>query len=237
MPLFEHVEEQVAVGMFDRGLIGFPEGGRALKSGRLSPYYYNSRQSLSLNRKLDRSGKMSIERQLEFRRVLAGAYATKFLEIETSFDHVFGKAQAATASAGVGAFVAGLSYLWERIDEPHKNYGSHEKIEGDYERGEQILMADNVITDGQSKKEGSATLQAVDLVPVAVTMEFDREEGGVQTLEGEGYGFEVNAVTGLSNAARFLLDNGRIDNEAIDALHAYHEGLRADGLVTTFNMN
>jgi len=229
----EHLEEQVVVGMHDRGLLAFPDGGIQLKSGRQSPYYYNSRQSLSFSRALDRSGQMSIERQREFRRALAGAYATKFSDIEAPFDHVFGKAQAVTASAGVGAYEAGFSYLWERVDEPGKSYGSHQKIEGDYEAGERVLIGDNVITDGKSKLEGSRTLRDVGLVPVAVTLEFDREEGGVQMLED--LGLEVNTVTSLSRATRYLLDNGRIDTAAVDALQAYHEGLRADGVVSTFH--
>ena len=41
-------------------------------------------------------------------------------------------------------------------------------------------------------------------------------------------------TTSLSRATRYLLDNGRIDMAAVDALQAYHEGLRADGVVSTF---
>ena len=207
MALPEQQQEQIVVGMFDRGLIGFPEGGVTLKSGRQSPYYYNMRGSLSFSKELDRSGKMPIERQRDFRRALAAGYAAKFFEIQHPIDHVFGKAQAATAPAAVGAYEAGISYLWERIDEPHKTYGFHQKLEGDYEPGETILLADDVATDGRSKVEGAQLLTAVGLEPVAITLQFDREEGGVQTLEND-HGFEVNSITTLSSAARFLLANG-----------------------------
>lgn len=233
MALPEQQQEQIVVGMFDRGLIGFPEGGVTLKSGRKSPYYYNMRGSLSFSKELDRSGKMPIERQRDFRRALAAGYAAKFFEIKYPIDHVFGKAQAATAPAAVGAYEAGLSYLWERIDELHKTYGFHQKLEGDYEPGETILLADDVATDGRSKVEGAQVLTAVGLRPVAITLQFDREEGGVQTLRNE-HGFEVNSITTLSSAAKFLLANGRIDNASVDALQAYHEGLRADGLTSTY---
>lgn len=235
MALPEQQEEQIAVGMFDRGLLGFPEGGITLKSGRQSPYYYNMRGSLSFSRKLDQSGQMIIERQRDFRRALAAGYAAKFFEIKHPIDHVFGKAQAATAPAAVAAYEAGMSYIWERVDEPHKTYGYQQKIEGDFEADDTVLMADDVATDGKSKVEGSQVLTAVGLKPVAITLQFDREEGGVQTLEND-YGFEVNSITTLSRAARFLLDNGRIDNAAIDALHTYHEGLKEDDKVSTFNL-
>ncbi len=234
MALPEHQEEQIAVGMFDRGLLGFPEGGIKLKSGRQSPYYYNMRGSLSFSKQLDRTGQMSLEQQGYFRRALAAGYAAKFFEIKHPIDHVFGKAQAATAPAAVAAYEAGLSYLWERVDEPHKTYGYHQKIEGDYEADDAVLMADDVATDGKSKVEGSQVLTAVGLKPVAITLQFDREEGGVQTLEND-YGFEVNSVTTLTKAARFLLDNGRINNAAIDALQSYHAELKASGQPTTFS--
>lgn len=126
--------------------------------------------------------------------------------------------------------------LWERVDEPHKTYGYHQKLEGDYEAGDKVLLADDVATDGKSKVEGSQVLIAVRLEPVAITLQFDREEGGVQTLE-QDYGFEVNSITTLSRAAGFLLVNGRIDNGAIDALQAYHDELRADGKVSTFQLS
>lgn len=232
MALTEHLEEQIVVGMFDRGLLGFPEGGITLKSGRQSPYYYNDRPSLSFSKELDRSGQMSLERQREFRKVLAKGFAERFLELSIEIDHVFGKAQAATAPAAVGAYEAGISYLWERVDEPNKTYGSHQKIEGTYEAGEKVGLGDDVVTDGKSKKEGAQVLVDAGLIPVSVTIKFDREEGGIQALED--YGFESNAVTGLSRAVGFLKANGRIDNEGVDGIHAYHESLRADGLVTTF---
>ena len=167
---------------------------------------------------------MPIERQRYFRRALAEGYVAKFLDIKQHIDHIFGKAQAATASVAVAAYEAGMSYIWERVDEPHKTYGYHQKIEGDYEPDDTILMADDVATDGKSKVEGSEVLTAAGLKPVAITLQFDREEGGVQDLEND-YGFEVNSITTLSRAARFLLDNGRIDNAAIDALHTYQQGL------------
>lgn len=232
MPLPEHLEEHVVVGMYDRGLLAFPESGVVLKSGRRAPYYYNARPSLSFSRALDQSGHMSFGRQREFRRALAGAYAAQFLAIGRHVDHVFGKAQAVTAVAAVGAYEAGLSYLWERVDEPHKTYGQHQKIEGDYEAGEQVLLGDDVVTDGQSKVEGIRLLRGVGLEPVAVTLQFDREEGGIQALER--LGLEVNTITSLSRATRYLLENGRINIAAVDALQAYHASLRADGIVSTF---
>lgn len=236
MALPEMQEEKIVLGMFDRGLLGFPEGGIKLKSGRQSPYYYNMRGSLSFNKRLDKSGQMTMAKQQEFRKELAIGYAAMFFEVKHSIDHIFGKAQAATAPAAVGAYQAGISYLWERVDEPHKTYGHHQKIEGDYEAGDNVLIADDVATDGKSKVEGSKVLTDIGLNPVAITLQFDRQEGGVQTLEDE-YGFEVNSITTLSKAAGFLLNNDRIGESDITTLQLYHDELKADGKVSTFSLS
>lgn len=236
MAFTEDLEEQIVVGMFDRGLLGFPEGGITLKSGRQSPYYYNDRISLSFSRELDRSGSMSFGEQSAFRQALAVGFAKKFAEFDGQIDHVFGKAQAATAPAAVGAFLAGKSYLWERVDEATgKSYGAHQKIEGTYEAGETVGLGDDVVTDGKSKVEGAKVLTDVGLIPVSVTIKFDREEGGMQTLEE--FGFAVNTVTGLSNAVGILQANRRIGTEQLDSLYNYHQQLVDDGLVSTFNPN
>jgi orotate phosphoribosyltransferase len=233
MALQEHLEEQIVVGMFDRRMLVFPETDMALKSDRDSPYYYNDRFSLSFSSELDSTGEMTIDRQREFRRVLASGFAASFLDLKSHIDHVFGKAQSATPPAAVGAYEAGLSYLWERVDEPEKTYGAHRKIEGTYELGEYIGIADDVVTDGRSKIEGAQILRDVGLIPVSVTIKFDREEGGMEALRN--YGFEANTVTGLTHAVRYLVDNNRIGSQEVDALHEYHQGLIDEGLESTFS--
>lgn len=176
---------------------------------------------------------MTIARQREFRKALVSGFAASFLDLESHIDHVFGKAQSATGPAAVGAYEAGLSYLWERVDLPGKAYGAHRKIEGTYEPGEHIGIGDDVVTDGSSKMEGAQALKDVVLLAVSVTIKFDREEGGMEALRN--YGFEANAVTGLSRAVKYLVENKRIGAPEVDALLAYHQDLIDDGLVSTFS--
>jgi len=236
MALPEHQEEQIVIGMFDRGLLGFPEGGITLKSGKRSPYYYNARGSLSFSHELDQNGQMALDRQRDFRQSLIKGFASMFLEIEHPIDHVFGKAQASTSFAAVAAYEADMSYIWERVHEPSKTYGHHSSIEGEYGLNETVLIADDVTTDGKSKVEGTKILKGAGLKPVAITLQFDRQEGGVQTLV-DTYGFEVNSLTTLSKATKFLLANNRIGNDTIEALNAYHESLKATGTETTFKLD
>lgn len=236
MPSFEFDEEKYVVGMFDRGTLGFPKGGIVLKSKRVSPYYHNQRPLLSHKRSLEAAGTMTVAQQIDLIGNTACGYALRFSEIEKPFHHVFGKAQAGTASIAVAAFVAGMSYLWERVPEDRKQgYGVKKPIEGDYEYGDFVHLGDDNVTDGQSKIEGAGVLYQVGLQPVSLTVAFDREEGAEERL-GK-LGFEMNALTGLSRAIPILRDNGRIGNQQVDEVVAYHESLQADGIATSFSLD
>lgn len=240
MALLEHEEEQIVLGMYDRGMLVFPKNGMSLKSsnesGLNSPCYFNMRNVLSISNELIDNGQMSQAEQEEFQNALIKGCADQIMAVtrEVEVDHIFGKAQAATAFAAVTARAARISYIWERVDEPSKDtYGSHKRVEGSYKTGERILMADDTTTDGKSKVEGMRMLADVGLVPVAVTLQFDRQEGGVEMLKDE-YGLEVNAVTSLSSAVRYLRASNRIDDTTVDALQDYHEKLRAVGRESTY---
>ncbi|MBI2591939.1 hypothetical protein HYW36_00460 [Candidatus Saccharibacteria bacterium] len=230
---FSFDEEKVVVGMYDREIFVFPPGGIKLKSGRISPYYHNQRGMLSLSKKLDANGAMPFARQLDFRRESALGYATRFDEIQARYDHVFGKAQSATPHLAIAAFVAGKSYLWERVPEG-KDYGIKKRVEGDYEYGDFVHLGDDNVTDGQSKIEGAAVLYEAGLQPVSITVMFDRQEGAQARLSS--LGFEMNAVTTLSRAVPILRANRKITNEHIESLLAYHEDLISKGAASTFSL-
>ncbi|OGL40114.1 hypothetical protein A3J32_01270 [Candidatus Saccharibacteria bacterium RIFCSPLOWO2_02_FULL_46_7] len=231
---FTFDEEKMVVGMHDRGILVFPEGGLKLKSGRISPYYHNMRGMLSLNQRLDDSGAMPFGRQREFIRESALGYATRFDEIKAPYAHVFGKAQAGTAPLAVASFVAGKSYLWERVPEP-KDYGMKQRIEGDYDYGDFIHLGDDNVTDGQSKIDGAAVLYEAGLQPVSLTVMFDREEGAQERLTS--LGFEMNAVTSLSRVVPILRANGRISEAHVAKVIEYHEELIANGITSTFELS
>lgn len=230
---FSFDEEKVGVGMYDRGVLVFPEGGIRLKSGRISPYYHNMRGMLSHDRSLDVSGVMSFDRQREFIRESMLGYATRFDEIKTPFAHVFGKAQAGTSPIAVASFVSGRSYLWERVPEK-KDYGIKKAVEGNYEYGDFVHLGDDNVTDGQSKIDGAAVLYEAGLQPVSITVMFDREEGAEKRLIS--LGFEMNAVTCLSRVVPILLANRRISEAHAHAVHEYHEGLKVSDITSTYKL-
>ncbi|HVO86404.1 MAG TPA: hypothetical protein VMT23_01585 [Candidatus Binatia bacterium] len=238
MHIPEEDHERLAVGLWDRGIIGFvDEPGVTLNSGRLSPYYYNDRHILSINYRLDAEGVMSTVDQEKLRDLVIGRSAAKVLSLSQTVpgsDHMLGKAQAET---GIGAAIAmrsGLSFLWERVTEPDKETSTiHQPIEGDFEPGETVLLAENCVTTGGEVTKGIKLAVKAGLQPVAVFAQFDRQEGGRGKIEDE-YGLPFDSLTTLSSVTKYLLDNRRIGNSHVERLARYHEQLQAQGIETDF---
>jgi orotate phosphoribosyltransferase len=134
--------------------------------------------------------------------------------------------------AACAAKSAYMSFLWERVG-PQKTYGSHaEAVEGDYQLHDKVLITDDTVTSGGSLVEGIKILHGANLLPMAATLQFDREEGGVERLQG--LGLEVNAIVGLSRAVCILRANKRITSKELDALQEYHEAISNRGDITKF---
>lgn len=223
MVLAEHLEEELAVGLYDREILKFEQ--TELKSGRLSPYYYNQRKILSYDSESHLSDR-------EQRRIAALAIDGYGLLVDTGSpaDHLYGIPQAGTAIGAPVAMRSEISYLWGRVGD--KEYGRHAKIEGFYHSGDTVIQLDDVVTDAGSKLESAEALAAAGLRTARFVILFDRQEGGAAAVTSAGYG--IDSVTNISRAAYYLQENSRIGSQEIESLIAYHEGLRCDGVASTF---
>lgn len=219
MASFKNLEEMVT-GFYDREVLAFSDFEWTLKSGRKSPIYYNQRKITSFNPDLeiDRAG------QRRIRDLAVRAYADTVDHLP-DFDHIFGIPQAMTALGGAVMQLSGESMLWGRIGE--KDYGVSDAVEGDFLAGQSVVALDDVITTAKSKLETAELLVSKGLEPTAFVVMFDREEGGSELLESEGY--ELVAITGLAQAIDILKTNGRIGSQETDWIAQYNEDLRADG--------
>ena len=124
--------DELARSLFDIGVIKF--GEFKLKSGIISPFYFDMRCVISHPAILKSMAELYIERcaELEFRRIagipFTGLPIAVAISLAAGYPMVFGRREA-------------------------KDYGVARRIEGTYEAGEAVLLIDDVITDGQSKLE------------------------------------------------------------------------------------
>ncbi len=218
MTSYEYLEEMVT-GFYDREVLAFSDFEWELKSGRKSPIYYNQRKITSFNSELE----MNRLKQRRIRDLAVRAYA-ETVDVLPDFEHIFGIPQAMTALGGAVMQLSGESMLWGRVGE--KSYGVSGAIEGDFVAGQSVVALDDVITTAASKLETAELLDSKGLRPTAFVVMFDREEGGAESLQDEGY--DLVAITGLAQAMDILRSNGRIGSQETDWISQYHEDLKYD---------
>ncbi len=153
------------------------EGKFKLSSGKISNYYFDCRQTALHPEGLFLLGKIFL----------------KLLNPEVK----------AVGGVTLGAdplvsAVSVLSYLEKRpipafiIRKTPKNHGTKNYIEGslNLEKGQKVAILDDVVTTGASLLRACKIAESADLKVIQVLCVLDREEGGRENLEKEGYKLE-----------------------------------------------
>ena len=173
------------------------------KAGRLSPYFFNSAL-------FDDGAKLA--RLAEF-------YARRLLASGCEFDMLFGPAyKGITLAAASAVALAGLGhnvpFAFNRKEA--KAHGEGGTLVGAPVRG-RVVIVDDVITDGASKRESVELLRAEGGVPAAVLIALDRMERGgtdarlsersaVEDFERE-YGLPVISIATVKDLLQYLRSN------------------------------
>jgi orotate phosphoribosyltransferase len=141
------------------------EGDFVLRSGKRSNYY------------LDKY-------RFETRPDLLGPLAERIVAIvrEHAPDatRLAGPALGAIALAAAASLESGLPFLIVR-DAP-KEYGTAQRLEGPFERGECVCLVEDVVTSGGALLDSVEALRAAGLVVHTAVCVVDREEGGADAL-------------------------------------------------------
>jgi orotate phosphoribosyltransferase len=190
-----------AIGI--RALEFIPEG-RKLKSGRLSPYFFNS-------------GLFTTGYDLAH---LATAYTETIEQSAPEFDVIFGLAYkgiplatcVATMLAVTSKAYATVAWCFNRKE--RKDHGEGGLLVGANLKGKRVLIIDDVITDGASKREAVRVIQEHGGTPVGCVIAFDRQERGMnegdsrsarQSLEDE-LRIPIFAVATLDDLIEYMND-------------------------------
>ncbi len=177
----------------EHGVLKF--GEFKLKSGRISPYFFNL-------------GLVSSGAAL---RELGRAYAEALSRSGVAFDALFGPAYKGiplVAAVAIALADAGrdVSYAYNRKEA--KDHGEGGTLVGTKPKG-RIVIVDDVLTAGTAMRESVQLLRAAGAAPVAAVIALDRQEQGpngasaVAEMERE-HGLKMIALVNVREMLEFL---------------------------------
>lgn len=189
-------------------------GSFTLKSGRVSPYFFNAGA-------VDTGARLA---------ALGGFYADAIAAADLDFDVMLGPAYkgiplaAATAMKLSDAHGRDVPWCFNRKEA--KDHGEGGLFVGAEPRG-RLLVIDDVITAGTAIREVIALVEGLDAHVASVVVAVDRRERGtgdlsaIQEVERD-HGIAVRSIVSFDDVIEYLEQSGRFA-EHLPAVRAYRE--------------
>lgn len=159
-------KERLMIDLYQIGVLKF--GRFVLKSGLTSPFYIDLRILISYPNLLQ-------EVALVYKEILDGL----------SFDRMMAVPYTAIPIATAISLLNKKPLIYSRKE--IKTYGIKRPVEGEYQKGERIVLIDDMITTGGSKLETIKLIENLGLTVKDVVVLFDRLQGGKEELKKAGY--------------------------------------------------
>ena len=189
-------------------------GEFTLKSGRVSPYFFNA-------------GGFDDGRSLE---ILSDCYAQAILDSELNFDMLFGPAyKGIPLAAGIAIMLnashgQNIPFAYNRKEA--KDHGEGGTLVGAALNGN-VLITDDVISAGTSVRESIEWIHLAGAKACGVAIALDRQERGKGTNSASQevtieFDIPVIAIAGLDDLIQFL-ESQSVANIDIGAIRRYRE--------------
>ena len=196
---------KLSEGLFKVGALKF--GDFVLSSGKRSPYYLDLRILPSFPRFFDE---------------VTDAYIQVIRKEVDEFDKIGGVLTAGVPIATLVSFKMKIPMVYVRSKE--KGYGRKRRVEGIIEKGDTILMIDDLITTGGNLIEAANSIREEGAVVSDAVVLIDREQGGVENLKKNG--ITLHYLMKVSQMMDSLKEKGLISNGEYEEVMEY---IRRDG--------
>jgi uridine monophosphate synthetase len=97
-----------------------------------------------------------------------------------------------------------------------KAHGTRRVIEGHFERGETVVVIDDILISGKSAIEGAEKIESQGLNVDDIVVFIDHEKGVRDRLTAKGY--RAHAVLAISEINQTLYEAGRISKQQYQVL-------------------
>jgi orotate phosphoribosyltransferase len=189
-------------------------GEFTLKSGRLSPYFFNMGR-------IDSGAALA-----QLGRAYAGALVNSGLQVDMLFGPAYKGIALAAATAIALAEQHRIDLPWAYNRKEAKDHGEGGMLVGAPLRG-RVLIVDDVMTAGTAVRESLALIRAQGAEPAGVLIALDRQERGqgqrsaAQEVAADN-GIPVIAITGLDDVLAYAGERPELASEHARLL-AYRE--------------
>ena len=182
------IHKHLILNLFTIGAVKF--GTFTLKSGIISPLYIDLRILISYP---------------QIMKKVVRAYCDMLKTI--SYDRLAAVPYASLPI--VSAISLQLNEPWIYTRKEAKNYGIKKPVEGEYKKGETVVIIDDLISSGVSKQEIIVSLETIGLLVKDVVVLIDRLQGGRAELARKGY--ILHAICTLDEILEVLKSEEKIE--------------------------
>ena len=186
---------RLAQDLLDLGCVQF--GKFKLKSGLISPIYLDLRRLVGDPTALAR---------------VASAYIELMRPLK--FDRIAGLPYAALPLATAISLESGWPLVYPRKEV--KDYGTLSAVEGIYQKGERVVVVDDLVTTGGSKLEGIEKLKEAGLKVADIVVLIDRRTKTSALMDGKS--LRLHAVFKLPNLLTYWRDSKAISNKQYESV-------------------
>jgi orotate phosphoribosyltransferase len=191
----QDLKRELALDIHGIGALKF--GEFTYKSGTTGPIYLDLRLLVSYP---------------EVMKKVAKLYAKQLSSL--SYDRLAGVAYAALPIAGAISLELNKPWIFMRKEGLSKTYGLKKSLEGEYKKGETVVMIEDLVNKATSLLEAIPAIESNGLIIKDAMVLLDYDKGGEESLAEKGY--KLHSFMKVKELVEIMHELKKIDKDKYD---------------------